>query len=171
MKKLLLFILLVLLPATGFCWPFSKPKPTPSPTPTIVKVEEPVTPAKGKGLLDQLKSELLAAKEQNKNLQESLKKGQEQLTIANSKVTELQKGIDDLTEWGVVQQAEKHKYIAKYESTVKKYHRLKAIAALIAAAVGVLLGLQFMNLAPPPYNLGVPVGAAALFAALVWFFL
>jgi hypothetical protein len=45
------------------------------------------------------------------------------------------------------------------------------IAALIAAAGGVLLGLQFMNLAPPPYSFGIPVGAAALFAALVWFFL
>jgi hypothetical protein len=59
----------------------------------------------------------------------------------------------------------------KYNNAVKRYHKLKLIAALIAAAGGVLLGLQFMNLAPPPYNIGVPVGAAALFAALVWFFL
>jgi hypothetical protein len=45
------------------------------------------------------------------------------------------------------------------------------IAALIAAAAGVFIGLQFMNLVPPPYNLGVPFGAAGFFAALVWFFL
>jgi len=26
-------------------------------------------------------------------------------------------------------------------------------------------------LIPPPYNLGLPIGAAGFFAALVWFFL
>jgi hypothetical protein len=59
----------------------------------------------------------------------------------------------------------------KYNNAVKRYHRLKAIAALIAAAVGVLLGLQIMGFVPPPYSLLVPVGGAGLFAALVWFFL
>lgn len=168
MKKILPFVLLILLPTTGLCWPFSKPKP---PSPKVVEVEKPATPSKGKELLNNLIAELKAAKAQIKSLQQSLSKAQEELTAANAKTTQLQKDIDKLTEWGVAQQAEKNKYIAKYESTVKKYHKLKAIAALIAAAVGVLLGLQFMNLAPPPYNLGVPVGAATLFAALVWFFL
>jgi hypothetical protein len=59
----------------------------------------------------------------------------------------------------------------KFEKAIKRYHRLKMIAALIAAAAGVFVGLQFMNLVPPPYNFGVPIGGAALFAALVWFLL
>jgi glycosyltransferase involved in cell wall biosynthesis len=95
----------------------------------------------------------------------------EQTKQAEAKTFEVQKSADTLKEWGMIQQAEAQKFMDKYNNAVKRYHRLKMIAALIAAAVGVLLGLQFMNLVPPPYNLGVPVGAAALFVSLVWFFL
>jgi hypothetical protein len=61
--------------------------------------------------------------------------------------------------------------LEKYTNAVKRYHRLKWIAAIIAGAAGVLFGLQLMSFVPPPYSLLVPIGSAGLFATLVWVFL
>ena len=172
MKKILPIITLICLISTGYTWPFKKKeiKPTIQQSQTeVVKVKP--TIQDGRNLVKEISVELKVAKDENIKLKNNLEKAAQKLQQAELKIQEVQKAADSLKQWGIEQQAEAQKYFDKYTKAVKRYHRLKWIAAIIAAAVGVLLGLQFMNLAPPPYNLGVPVGAAALFAALVWFFL
>jgi hypothetical protein len=176
MKKYLPLLILLTLTTSGLAWPFGKkePKPTPKPTPTSVSTPKPTpkpTLQEGRELVKGIASELNAAKTENAKLKASLAAATSKIQQAEAKTAEVQKSADALKEWGIQQQVEAQKYFQKYTDTVKRYHKLKMIAAIIAAAAGVLLGLQFMNVAPPPYNLGVPVGAAALFAALVWFFL
>jgi len=170
-KTLITILLLTFLASASMAWPFKK-QPTPQPTPVVVATPTPKpTIQDGRDLAKGIVSELKTAKEENTKLKTSLDKAIEQTEQAESKTLEVQKSADSLKEWGMIQQAEAQKFMDKYNNAVKRYHRLKMIAALIAAAAGVLLGLQFMNLVPPPYNLGVPVGAAALFGSLVWFFL
>jgi septal ring factor EnvC (AmiA/AmiB activator) len=118
-----------------------------------------------------LQSELKVAKSENIKLKDSLNKSNANLKDSFAQLDKLKKDIDTLKEWGVVQQAEAQKWLEKYTNAIKRYHRLKWIAAILAAAAGVLLGLQFMNLAPPPYNLLVPIGGAGLLGTLVWVFL
>lgn len=169
MKKILPLILLLAITSTGFSWPFGKPKAKPTPTP--VQIEVPATPKAGRGLIEQLKKDLKDAIESNNRLKASLNKAKEEVETAKIETAAVQKKADELLKWGIVQQTEKEKYMKKYDEAMKKYHRLKLLAAIIGGAVGILIGLQFMNLAPPPYNIAVPFGAAALFAWLVWMFL
>lgn len=174
MKKLLPFIILLSFVSTGLAWPFGKKEPKAKPVP--VAVVKPVTTTKptvaeGRELLKQLSAELQTAKQQNTNLKSNLAKAVDKVSQAEARTLKVQTAADALKQWGIIQQIEAQKFMEKYNNAVKRYHRLKMIAALIAAAVGVFIGLQFMILVPPPYNLGVPFGAAGLFAALVWFFL
>ncbi len=180
MKKYILLSTLVFfcMTSTGMSWSiFGKrpqkqtttsvnatvePTPTPKPKPTIQE---------GRNLVRSISLELKAAKEENLKLQTSLDSATSKIQQAEEKTAEVQKAADSLKEWGINQQIEAQKYFQKYNDAVKRYHRLKLIASIIAAAGGVLLGLQFMNFAPPPYNIGVPVGSATLFGLLVWFFL
>lgn len=175
MKKIIpIFIVFCFITSTGMAWPFGKKEPKPQPTPTVVAAPTPTpkpTIQDGRLIAREIAAELKAAKEENTKLKNSLTKATEQVKTAEAKTLDVQKAADALKEWGIIQQAEAQKFMEKYNNAVKRYHRLKMIAALIAAAGGILLGLQFMNLAPPPYNFGIPVGAAALFAAIVWFFL
>jgi hypothetical protein len=172
MKKFLAIIVLLTLTSTGMAWPFGKKEPKPKPTSTAVAKPTPKpTIQGGRELVKEIAAELKIAKDENTRLKTSLSNASAKLQQAEARTVEVQKSADALKEWGIIQQAEAQKFMEKYNNAVKRYHKLKLIAALIAAAGGVLLGLQFMNLAPPPYNIGVPVGAAALFAALVWFFL
>lgn len=178
MKKLLPFIILLSFVSTGMAWPFGKKEPKAGPVPvavdkTVVKPSPTPKPtiSGGRELLKELAAELNTAKQENANLKSSLAKATDKVSRAEAKTVEVQKAADALKEWGVIQQIEAQKFMEKYNSAVKRYHRLKAIAAVIAAAAGVFLGLQFMVLIPPPYNLGLPIGAAGFFAALVWFFL
>lgn len=173
MKKILSILFVLSLVTTSLqAWPFGKKEPKPKPTPVVVAKPTPKpTLQDGRQLVKEISAELKSAKAENTNLKNSLAKASEQVKQAEAKTVEVQKAADALKEWGIIQQAEAQKFMEKYNKAVKRYHRLKMIAALIAAAGGVLLGLQFMNLAPPPYSFGIPVGAAALFAALVWFFL
>lgn len=168
MKKLIPFIILLSFCSTGLAWPFGKKEPKPKPTP--VAVAKP-TISGGRELVKEIATELKAAKQENQNLKASLQRATDKVIKAESKTLEVQKAADALKEWGIIQQAEAQKFMQKYNDAVKRYHRLKVIAAIIAAAGGVLLGLQFMALVPPPYNLGIPIGGAALFALLVWLFL
>jgi polyhydroxyalkanoate synthesis regulator phasin len=170
MKKLLLIILLV-LPVTSF-GQFWKPKPKAKPSPTPVLVEKSKTPVQdAKQIVKELQGELKVAKDENAKLKNNLSNAQNELNNSFTQIDKLKKDIDTLKEWGVVQQAEAQKWLEKYTNAIKRYHRLKWIAAIIAGAVGVLLGLQFMSFIPPPYNLLVPIGGAGLFATLVWVFL
>jgi hypothetical protein len=172
MKYILPIIAVLFLTSTVQAWPFGKKEPKPQPAPAAVAKSTPKpTINEGREIVKGIAAELKAAKEENAKLKVSLDKALVQTKNAEAKTVEVQKSADTLKEWGVIQQAEAQKFMEKYNNAVKRYHRLKAIAALIAAAVGVLLGLQIMGFVPPPYSLLVPVGGAGLFAALVWFFL
>jgi peptidoglycan hydrolase CwlO-like protein len=174
MKKILPLLILVILSSSSFgqFWkPKAKATPTPAPTPVAV-VEKSKTPIQdAKALVKELQNELTVAKTENAKLKDNLNQANENVKKGFVEITKLNEEINALKEWGVIQQAEAQKFMEKYNNAVKRYHRLKIIAAMIAAAAGVLVGLQFMNLAPPPYNLGIPFGSAALFAFLVWMFL
>lgn len=176
MKNLLIILTLLSLTVTANAWPWNNKKPKENQT--IVNVAKPTpTPAKkatisdGRELVREIAAELKSAKEENTRLKSSLEKANTQLQKAESRTIEVQQQADNLKEWGILQQNEAHKFLKKYNDAVKRYHRLKAIAAMIAAAAGVFLGLQFMALVPPPYNLGLPIGAAVLFSLMVWFIL
>ena len=170
MKKLLLIILLI-LPVTGF-GQFWKPKPKATPKPTPVLVEKSKSPIQdAKQIVKELQGELKIAKNENAKLKNNLSDAKKELNNSFIQIDKLKKDIDTLKEWGVIQQAEAQKWLEKYNNAIKRYHRLKWIAALLAAAAGVFVGLQFMNLVPPPYNFLVPIGGAGLFGILVWIFL
>jgi hypothetical protein len=172
MKKYLTILLLLTLTSGAMAWPFGKREPKAKPTPSAVAKPTPKpTISDGRVLVRDIAAELRFARDENNKLKNSLANATRKLEQAETKTVEVQKAADALKEWGIIQQAEAQKFMEKYNNTVKRYHKLKLIAAIIAAAGGILLGLQFMNLAPPPYNFGIPIGAAALFAALVWFFL
>lgn len=172
MKKILPILILSLLTTTSMAqiaWPWSK-KPLPAPIPVQVE-KDPATISNARQIIKELNSELQTAKNQNTVLKDNLERANNKVASAQLETQKVQEAADKLKEWGVVQQAEKFKWMEKYEKAVKRYHRLKMLAAILAAAAGVFLGLQFMSLVPPPYNLAVPVGAAGLFASLVWLFL
>jgi hypothetical protein len=174
MKYILPIIAILFLSTSAQAWPFGKKEPKPQPTPAVTAKPTPTpkpTIGEGREIVKGIAAELKAAKEENAKLKVSLDKATQQVATAEAKTVEVQKSADALKEWGIIQQAEAQKFMEKYNNAVKRYHRLKLIAAIIAAAGGVLLGLQFMNFAPPPYNIGVPIGAAAWRSALVWFFL
>jgi acyl-CoA synthetase (NDP forming) len=173
MKKLLLILCVFSFTATGF-GQFWKPKPKPTPVP--VRLAEPVNSLtnnlqEARKIIKELNSELVLAKSENAKLKTNLTNANKTIANAEQNLATVQKQADSLKEWGVQKQKEAFEWLEKYNNSVKRYHRLKWIAAIIAAAGGVLLGLQFMAFAPPPYNLFIPIGGAGLFGALVWIFL
>ena len=172
MKKLVPIVLLLILTSTGysqFNWFKPKPKAQPTPVAVVQKSKTPVQDAKQ--IVKELQSELRVAKSENAKLKDNLSKANGNLKDSFLQIDKLKKDIDALKEWGVIQQAEAQKWLEKYTNAIKRYHRLKWIAAIIAGAFGVLLGLQIMSFVPPPYSLLVPIGGAGLFATLVWVFL
>lgn len=173
MKYIIPLIIALLLTSTGLAWPWDK-KPKPAitntvTTPVVTKSTNAIADAKA--IIVELQNELKGTKKENDKLTNLLNQTRIDLDQSFAEVTQLNKEIKDLKEWAVIQQAEAQKFMEKYNKAVKRYHNLKLIAAAIAAIVGVFVGLQFMNLAPPPYNLGVPIAGAGLFASLVWIFL
>lgn len=171
MKKLFSLLILLVFINTGFAqfnWFKSKPKPSPTPV-LIEKSKTPIQDAKQ--IIKELQSELKIAKNENTKLKNNLSDAKKELNNSFVQIDKLKKDIDTLKEWGVIQQAEAQKWLEKYNNSIKRYHRLKWIAAIIAAAGGVLLGLQIMGFVPPPYSLLVPIGGAGLFGTLVWIFL
>ena len=173
MKRILtlLILLLTINSSMAIQWPWQKKEPIPKPTPAVVVTKSKNPIQDSRLIVRELSVELKTAKAENIRLKTSLDKANNNLKTAELKVIEVQKAADVLKEWGVAQQQEAYKWMEKFEKTIKRYHRLKLIACIIAAAAGVFIGLQFMNLVPPPYNFGVPIGGASLFAALVWFLL
>ena len=170
MKTINTIIIFILLTSASYAqFSIFKPKAKPSPTPVVSVQERSKTPIQdAKQIIVELKSELNSAKIENVKLKNNLENANNTIKKGFDDIAKLNKDITTLKEWGVIQQAEAQKWLEKYTSAVKRYHRLKLIAAIIAAAGGVLLGLQFMNFVPVPYNLLVPVGSAALFATLIW---
>jgi Skp family chaperone for outer membrane proteins len=173
MKKLLTIIFILSFISSGMAWPWDK-KPAVKPEikkPVPVKVETSSSLQQAKQVIKELNAELNAAKSENAKLKTNLENANKKVNEAKSNTAIVQKQADALKEWGIQKQQEAFKWLEKYNNAVKRYHRLKWIAALIAAAGGVLLGLQFMNMVPPPYSFLIPIGGASLFATLVWIFL
>jgi ribosomal protein S20 len=173
--KTLIVIIFLSLTSSGFSQ-FWKPKPKPTPTPVpvaevVVKPENTTSIQEARKIIKELNSELQAAKTENAKLKTNLENANKKVDEAQSNTVIVQKQADTLKQWGIQKQNEAFQWLEKYSNSVKRYHRLKLIAAIIAAAGGVLLGLQFMAFAPPPYNLFIPIGGAGLFGALVWIFL
>jgi len=173
MKKLIPIVLLLILSSTGYSqFNWFKPKPKASPVPVQAVVEKSKNPVQDeKQNVKELQAELGVAKSENVKLKNNLANANANLKDSFLQIDKLKKDIDALKEWGVIQQAEVQRWLEKYTNAIKRYHRLKWIAAIIAGAVGVLLGLQIMSFVPPPYSLLVPIGGAGLFATLVWVFL
>lgn len=175
MKKILtILIIFTFVVSTGIAqikWPWDK-KPKPQPTPIQVEIKkDPTTISNARQIIKELNTELQNAKIQNIKLKDNLERSNQKIASAQIETQKVQEAADKLKEWGIVQQAEKFKWMDKFEKIVKKYNRLKTIAIIIGAAAGVFLGLQFMSLVPPPYNLAVPIGGAALFSLLIFIFL
>jgi septal ring factor EnvC (AmiA/AmiB activator) len=172
MKKLLPIIIILCLSSSAIAWPWNKKekKEVVTTKPVATKVVQ-TNVQEAQQLIKELNSELKSAKSENAKLKNNLANANTKVADAVNNVSVVQKQADALKDWGVKQQQEAFKWFEKYTDTVKRYHRLKWIAALIGAAGGVLLGLQFMAFVPPPYNLLVPIGGAGLFATLIWMFL
>jgi Skp family chaperone for outer membrane proteins len=173
MKKLLTIIFILSFVSSGMAWPWDK-KPVAKPEikkPAPVKVETGSSLQQAKQVIKELNAELNAAKSENAKLKINLENANKKVNEAKSNTAIVQKQADALKEWGIQKQQEAFKWLEKYNNAIKRYHRLKWIAAIIAAAGGILLGLQFMSFVPPPYNLLVPIGGAGLFASLIWIFL
>jgi hypothetical protein len=173
--KTLIIIIFLSLTSSGFSQ-FWKPKPKPTPTPVpvaevVVKPENTTSIQEARKIIRELNSELQVAKTENAKLKTNLENANKKVDEAQSNTMIVQKQADTLKQWGVQKQNEAFQWLEKYNNSIKRYHRLKWIATIIAAAGGVLFGLQFMAFAPPPYNLFLPIGSAGLFGALVWFFL
>jgi uncharacterized protein involved in exopolysaccharide biosynthesis len=176
MKKLLPIIIILCLASSAMAWPWNKKekKEVVTTGPVATKVVQTIGKTnvqEAQQLIKELNSELKSAKSENAKLKNNLANANTKVAEAVNNVSIVQKQADALKDWGVQQQQEAFKWFEKYTDTVKRYHRLKWIAALIGAAGGVLLGLQFMAFVPPPYNLLIPIGGAGLFATLIWMFL
>jgi hypothetical protein len=171
MKRTVTFIIFIILANTSYAqFGFFKPKPKPSPTPVVEeKSDNPIQDAKK--IIQELKFELNSVKSENEKLKNNLANANSNVKKGFEDVAKLNKDIDALKQWGVIQQAEAQRWLERYNKAVKRYHKLKWIASIIAAGGGILLGLKFMGFVPPPYNILVPIGGAGLFGALVWIFL
>jgi hypothetical protein len=138
--------------------------------------------------LPKLRAEITWFVEDNKKTSSWLVAAREANTAAQSKLATLQVDIDKLTAWGVEQQTLKNTALldltksqkalsqekAAHAKTLDRYHRLKLIAGLIAAVVGVLAFLQLMPMLGVflgPYAPLLPVGGGALGFALAYFLL
>jgi hypothetical protein len=179
MKKLILILILqfgVLSASDAQLFRLGKPKlkPKPAPAPVAEEIQKPESNTsiqQARQAIRELNIELTSARTENEKLKLNLEDASRRIVVAEQGTLNVQKQADALREWGIIQQAESHRFIERYNNAVKRYHRLKIIAAVIAGLGGILFGMQFMALTPPPYNLFTPVLFSGTFAALVWFFL
>jgi hypothetical protein len=61
----------------------------------------------------------------------------------------------------------------KHTATLKRYHKLKNIAAIVAGLFGAMLGMYCMRLVPPvyaAYAFALPIAGAVLAFGCVWMF-
>lgn len=175
MKNILPLIILLSLSTTGFSqfWK-AKPKPTPKPTPVaVVKSNKPAI-QEAKDVIKELNSELKQAKEANTVLKEKLVAAESKVKAAEENTEQVQKNADALKAWGVDQQNKAFEWMEKHTKTLKKYHRLKNIAAIVAGLFGAMLGMFCMRFVPPiyaAYALALPIAGAILAFGAVWMFL
>lgn len=83
-------------------------------------------------------------------------------------ITKLNTDISSLKQWGIDQQTRADKAQADLSATIKRYHFLKMLAAILAGIALLFISLRFMSLVAPPYSFGVPVAAFGIGYAAVW---
>lgn len=175
MKTILSIIILLTISTTSFgqFWK-SKPKPTPTPasiTKTVSKSNNPLQEAKD--VIKELNSELNSAKNTNVELKNKLDAATNKVKEAEINTQQVQKNADALKAWGVEQQNQAFEWMDKYTKTIKRYHRLKNIAAIVAGLFGAMLGMYCMRLVPPvyaAYAFALPIAGAILAFSGVWLF-
>lgn len=175
MKTILSIIILLTISTTSFgqFWK-SKPKPSPTPVPvtkTVSKSNNPLQEAKS--VIKELNSELSLAKTTNAELKNKLVTATNKVKEAEINTQQVQKNADALKAWGVEQQNQAFEWMDKYTKTIKRYHRLKNIAAIVAGLFGAMLGMYCMRLVPPvyaAYAFALPIAGAILAFSGVWLF-
>lgn len=175
MKTLLPLLILITLSTSSFgqFWK-SKPKPTPKPTPVaVVSTNSPSTIQQAKNVIKELNDELKAAKATNAELKANLDAANVKVKDAELNTQQVQKNADALKNWGIEQQNQAFQWMEKYTSTIKRYHKLKNIAAIVAGLFGAMLGMYCMRLVPPvyaAYAFALPIAGAILAFGGVWLF-
>lgn len=176
MKSYIFLIVFFALSSVSFgqFWK-SKPKPTPTPAPVTVVTNKPTATSlqQAKEVIKELNTELKLAKEENQKLKVNLDQANKEVKKGFEKTLEVQKNADLLKEWGVEQQNQAFAWMDKYTKTIKRYHRLKNIAAIVAGLFGAMLGMYCMRLVPPvyaAYAFALPVAGAVMAFGAVWMF-
>lgn len=176
MKTLLPIILFLTLSTTGFSqfWK-PKPKPTPTPAPVTVVTNKPTASSlqQAKEVIKELNTELKLAKQENQKLKVNLDQANKEIKKGFEKTLEVQKNADLLKDWGIEQQNQAFVWMDKYTKTIKRYHRLKNIAAIVAGLFGAMLGMYCMRIVPPvyaAYAFALPIAGAILAFGAVWMF-
>lgn len=175
MKTILSLLILILLSTSSF-GQFWKPKPKATPKPTPVAVVSPNAPSsvqQAKAIIKELNQELKSAKESNAELKTKLDAANTKVKEAEINTQQVQKNADALKNWGLEQQNQAFQWMEKHASTLKRYHRLKNIAAIVAGLFGAMLGMYCMRLVPPvyaAYAFALPIAGAILAFGSVWMF-
>jgi septal ring factor EnvC (AmiA/AmiB activator) len=173
--KILTIIIFLSLTSSGFSqfWK-SKPKPTPVPVAeVVVKPENTTSIQEARKIIRELNSELTVAKDENAKLKVNLENANKKVEDAENYTATVQKNADILKNWGIEQQNQSFKWMEKYTSTIKRYHKLKTIAAIVSALFGAMLGMYCMRLIPPiyaAYAFTLPIAGAILAFGGVWLF-
>ena len=175
MKIILSLLILTLLSTSSFgqFWK-AKPKATPKPTPVaVVSTNAPSSVQQAKAVIKELNEELKSAKASNTELKTKLDAANAKVKEAEINTQQVQKNADTLKNWGIEQQNQAFEWMEKHTATLKKYHRLKNIAAIVAGLFGAMLGMFCMRLVPPvyaAYAFALPIAGAVMAFGAVWMF-
>ena len=172
---LIIFFALSNLSFGQFWKPKPKSTPVPKPTPVAVVTNKVSTTSlqQAKEVIKELNTELKVAKQENQKLKNNLDQANKEVKKGFEKTLEVQKNADLLKEWGVEQQNQAFEWMDKYTKTIKRYHRLKNIAAIVAGLFGAMLGMYCMRLVPPvyaAYAFALPIAGAVMVFGAVWMF-
>lgn len=143
----------------------------PAPTPALSK-QDILNEVKLK--VGKLDTELKNAKQENTSLKNSLENAKQEVAAAKLETQTVQKNADSLKAWGVEQQNQAFEWMNKYTAAVKRYHRLKLVAALVSAVAGAMVGMYCMRLVPTvyaAYAFALPIAGAVLAFGAVWMFM
>jgi hypothetical protein len=178
MKNLTILITLLILTSSSFAgyWN-SKPKPTPTPVIVTKTISSPSTTnsslQEAKSVIKELNNELNSTKSLNNDLKTKLNAATAKIKETELNTQQVQKNADALKAWGIEQQDQAFQWMDKYTKTIKRYHRLKNIAAIVAGLFGAMLGMYCMRLVPPvyaAYAFALPIAGAVLAFGAVWMF-
>ena len=173
--KFLTIIIFLSLVSSGYSqfWK-SKLKPVSAPVVEVVSKPKPTNSInEAKEIIKEINKELKIAKEENFKLKTNLENANKKVLEANKNTDIVQKNANTLKDWGIEQQNQAFEWMNKYTSTLKRYHRLKNIAAIVAGLFGAMLGMYCMRLVPSiyaAYALALPIAGAVLAFAGVWLF-